>query len=118
MDHSSTHLLCEAQDDESLDTDDSAKSTDPRTNPCCCRLPGKEAMAGRVSVISSSAIVVWMLSQCMVIIRKFWAVATSGLLILLLIFWLYGSLVALSLFLLAVIGKFLLSTPPPLQSTQ
>ena len=39
------------------------------------------------------------------VVIRFWRACTAGLLILLLFYWLYGSLVALTLMLLAILGK-------------
>lgn len=40
-------------------------------------------------------------------IRRFWALCTTFLLILLLLYWLYGSTVTLALIIMAIIGEYL-----------
>ena len=55
--------------------------------------------------LSTAAVAMVLLRWIMAVVKKFWALCATALLILLLCFWMYGSLIALLLLLLAIIGE-------------
>ena len=70
-------------------------------------LENEQESPSDMSQLTTRVVLRFVLTIALKGIRKFWALCTTCLLILFLLYWLYGGLVTFTLIFVAILGKFL-----------